>query len=242
MDSILKTKIAVALDHLTLEEAEIFIEKNAKNLGTIKIGLELFLLGGPNWIKKLEKYSVNIFLDLKLYDIPNTVFQAIKSLQCLKLKYLTLHLLGGRSMLQKAIEARDQFLPDTKLLGVSLLTSFDENELKKDLLINDKSAYFKHLFNLAHELKLDGVVHSGEELALAAQYPFTSICPGIRFVDELENFTHDQKRVYTPQEVFKYNKSDKEILLVMGRSIFRCVNSNYELDFHSINRKLHIPI
>jgi orotidine-5'-phosphate decarboxylase len=242
METILKSKIAVAIDHLTLQEAESFLEKNAPHLGTIKIGLELFLLGGPEWIRKLEKYSLNIFLDLKLYDIPNTVFQAIKSLQGLKINYLTLHLLGGRSMLQKAIVARDLYLPQTKLLGVSLLTSYDDQEIQNDLLINDKTFYFNHLFKMAFELKIDGVVHSGEELSLASHYPFISVCPGIRFSDELEHFTHDQKRIYTPQEVLKYLNKDKEILIVMGRSILRCMKANFELDHELVNAKLHIPV
>ncbi len=224
----LREHIAVALDQFTRAEALDFINKTKNECGFYKIGLELFLRYGQDFIRELNELEINLFLDLKLHDIPNTVYQSIKSLSGLKINFLTIHLLGGAEMLKKAREARDLYLPHTKLLGVSFLTSHDEAEFQNILGIkssNELENAFKRLFTLAEENKIDGVVHAGSELNLANKYSFFSICPGIRFEDEISSgIIQDQKRVVTPKMAF--DKGAR--ILVIGRSL---TNVKSDLEF-----------
>lgn len=219
----IKNNIAVALDNFTREEALNFVRATKNDLGFYKIGLELYLRYGRELVEEISKEDVNLFLDLKLHDIPHTVFKSIQSLQGLNIQYLTLHLGGGPSMLTKAYEARELYLPKTKLLGVSYLTSMDQKELMSVFNFRnsaDIALGFQNYFQMAQSHHIDGVVHSGEELELAKKYPFTSVCPGIRFQDEIENQqTQDQKRVMTPDMALKYLSPNKNIILVIGRSL-----------------------
>lgn len=232
----IKNNIAVALDNLSREEALSFVRATKNDLGFYKIGLELYLRYGRDLVEEISKEEVNLFLDLKLHDIPHTVFKSIESLQGLNIQYLTIHLGGGPSMLTKAREARDLYLPQTKLLGVSFLTSMDQKELM-DVFnfknIDEIAKGFENYFLLASNQKIDGVVHSGEELDLAKKYSFTSVCPGIRFQDEIEKqLTQDQKRVMTPKIALKHLSTDKNIILVIGRSL--TTNHQSELYFERI--------
>lgn len=219
----IKNNIAVALDNFNREEALDFVRATKHDLGFYKIGLELYLRYGRELVQEISKEDVNLFLDLKLHDIPNTVFKSIQSLQGLNIQYLTLHLGGGPSMLSKAHEARELYLPKTKLLGVSFLTSMDQKELMSVFNFKnpaDIALGFQNYFQMALLKNIDGVVHSGEELELAEYYPFTSVCPGIRFQDEIDNQqTQDQKRVMTPEMALKNLTPNKNIILVIGRSL-----------------------
>ena len=118
----------VALDQLSIDEIEALMPKLSE-FEYFKLGLELFNAHGREYISHFAReYNKNIFLDLKLHDIPKTVFQSIKSLNGLPITFLTIHLSGGREMVRAAIEAKNQFIPDTKILGVSYLTSLGTSD------------------------------------------------------------------------------------------------------------------
>lgn len=224
--SLLRNHIAVALDQMTTTEALEFVRETKNELGFYKVGLELFYLGGKEFIHELSKENIKIFLDLKLHDIPTTVSKSIQSLKDLKVDYLTLHLTGGKQMLKAARLAQEEYMPTTKLLGVSYLTSHDQEELQSIFDIKnslEKESSFCKLFDMATEENIYGVVHSGEELPLAFNYSFTSVCPGIRFLDEIETSqTQDQKRVFDPKSAFNFKTKEKNIILVIGRSLTKC--------------------
>ena len=122
-------KVIVALDNMDRSDINDFLSISKNNFSTYKIGMELFYLYGQNIVNEIyDKTGAEIFLDLKLHDIPNTVKKAITSLKGLPIKFLTIHLAGGENMLKMAqIEAQTS-LPKTKLLGVSYLTSLSEND------------------------------------------------------------------------------------------------------------------
>lgn len=219
------SKTIVALDNMSQHEVEIFLDNNHKYITHIKIGLELFFLLGPEYIKLVHKqFNLKIFLDLKLHDIPNTVSKAIKSLKGLPIKFLTIHLSGGTEMIKQAQISAATYLPGTKLLGVSYLTSLassDFNELWtiKEVEIKDS---FIRLFQVAANVNLDGLILSPHELIMAKEveensnHKFIKITPGIRFTDEINSDnTQDQKRISTPMKSID-NGAD---FLVIGRSL-----------------------
>lgn len=217
-------KIYVALDNMTKEEVFAFLEKPENNLPNVKIGLELFTKYGPELIKEIKhKFDKDIFLDLKLHDIPNTVSKSIKSLEGLPIKLLTIHLSGGRGMLLAAKEAQEKYLPDTSLLGVSYLTSLGGEDFKEMWGFEENKIQdaFNNLFKLAIDCKIGGVVCSAHEASQISslednEQKLIKLCPGIRFNDEISSGQQsDQKRVLGPLEAFKQGAD----LLVIGRSL-----------------------
>jgi orotidine-5'-phosphate decarboxylase len=208
-----KENIIVAIDNMTKAQAESFLDQNKEHIYIIKVGLELFCKYGRAYIEELtEKYNLEIFLDLKLHDIPSTVAKSIRSLEGLKVKFLTIHLSGGQSMIKDALESRDKYLPNTKILGVSVLTSLDDNDTNKIWATNGQEA-FKRLFKIAQETNIDGVVSSAYELSLIESgKEILNVCPGIRIGNDDKG---DQKRVMTPKDAFNAGAD----YLVIGRSI-----------------------
>ena len=211
-----KRKIFIACDTASPSEVQKIIKltKNNKlNIG-YKLGLEFFLsIKGRNFISKLRK--VDIFLDLKLNDIPNTCAAAINSLKDLKnISYLTVHVNGGLEMLKTIKKKSKKINKKLKILGVTVLTSFSNSSIKKightksikDLVIKQAS--------LAKEAKLDGIVCSGYEVKLIKKIckGMEIITPGIRIKGDS---TGDQKRVMSPKEAFNNGAT----AIVMGRSI-----------------------
>jgi len=221
----LTDKIIVALDNMNEEAVYTFLDKSNHTYKTVKIGLELFYLLGPDFVKKIyHQYGVDIFLDLKLHDIPNTVRKAIRSLKNLPVKFLTVHLTGGKNMLSEALEEAQHSLPGTKLLGVSFLTSLGAHDFKE--IYNFKEAEvkatFSNLFKLALQTNIHGVVLSPLELDIVKNEEqligkkLIKVTPGIRFADEINsNNVQDQQRIATPEMAIQ-NGAD---FLVMGRSI-----------------------
>ncbi len=217
-------RVMVALDNLDKNQVESLLENDLKEFSYIKIGLELFCAHGKDWIKEISnKYDKKIFLDLKLHDIPNTVSKAIKSLEGLDIAFLTIHLAGGRKMIEQAMISRKTYLPHTKLLGVSYLTSLENNDLKEMFGIELNDNAFTKLFELAIQTSIDGVVCSPHEASLIKKlandrHDILTICPGVRFKDEIEaNKVQDQKRVLDPEMAIKEGAD----YLVMGRSIIK---------------------
>lgn len=229
-------KVIVALDHMPLPDVERFLSQNDEHIGMIKIGLELFCKHGPEVVLYLSRnYETKIFLDLKLHDIPQTVYQSIQSLAGLPISFLTIHLTGGRQMLLAAKEAQEKFLPDTKLLGVSFLTSLDAVNLKETFNFNQDQIedQFKMLFNLAQQTHIQGIVCSPFEANLAKKTGnLITVCPGIRFQDEISSGQQqDQKRVCHPKEAIEKGAD----YLVIGRSLTQSKNlENRYNELHSL--------
>ena len=212
-------KTFFALDGLDLKEACGLSKKyQEKGLYGIKIGMELFYRYGPESVRELrEVFDGKIFLDLKLHDIPKTVHQAIKSLSNLPVDFLTLHLFGGEEMLKEAISARNQYLPKCKLLGVTFLTSLDQQDFKDlwNYSPEETQKRMQALGQLVKKVSLDGLILSGSDLALYQGIPPEILrnCPGIRF--EKQDINDDQKRVITPDEALKSGAD----FLVIGRAL-----------------------
>ena len=217
-------KVFIALDNMDLDQIFKFLESSNGDIQLIKIGLELFNKYGPTIVNEIfEKYKVDIFLDLKLHDIPNTVYKSIKALEGLPIKYLTIHLSGGIKMLEMARQAKEESIPNCKLLGVSILTSLDKQDLNEIWGVDNLENTFKRLFALADKSSIEGVICSAQDLPILKSFKnsLIAVCPGIRFEDEIiSGQKSDQKRILSPQDAFKQGAD----LLVIGRSITQAEN------------------
>ena len=215
----MKRKIFIACDTIKISQ----INKILKNTRTDKLnvfykfGLEFFnsKLGRTFLSKTKEKNK--IWLDIKLFDIPNTVSSSINSLKDLKnLNYLTIHVSGGLEMMLAAKKAAKTTNKNLKILGVTILTSFSEKSLR-DIghMKNIKETVILQA-KLAKKAGLDGVVCSGHEAKYVKKIckNMEIITPGIRMLNDSKN---DQRRVVTPQEAFENGATG----IVMGRSITR---------------------
>ena len=224
-------KTIVALDFQTRSEVESFLDK-ATEAQFVKVGMELFYSEGPAIVQALKDRGLKVFVDLKVHDIPNTAYGAIRSLARLGVDILNVHASGGIEMMRKAKEALvEHGGADTKLIGVTYLTSMDEATLQSELQINlsihDAVA---NLAKNAHTAGLDGIVCSPLEAAqvkAATSKDFVTVCPGVRFA-EAGGFAKqgDQKRVMTPEDAFS-NGAD---YIVMGRAITQAEDPNEALD------------
>lgn len=239
-------KTIVPLDNMSKDESFELMKKLKGRAKFVKIGMELFYKTGPEIIREIyEKFGMQIFLDLKLHDIPNTVSKAIFSLSNQPLKFLTLHLTGGANMLQAARTAQAEALPDTTLLGVSYLTSLDKNDFKElwNLGPTEVDNSFSNLTKLCLRSKVQGMVLSAQDLEtvnrseqeylklctdeFSSPSPLVKVCPGIRFQDEIvSEQTQDQKRVATPEAAFNNGAN----YIVMGRSITQAKDLNGRLE------------
>ncbi|MGC8966021.1 MAG: orotidine-5'-phosphate decarboxylase [Caldimicrobium sp.] len=212
-----RERLIFPLDFSDLKEAVHWAEKLSPYIGTFKIGLELFIKFGPRAIEKVKrKTGAKIFLDLKLYDIPNTVSSAVKAAASYEVDYLTVHILSGRKALEEAVKAAEGGL---KILGVTLLTSLDKADLLElgfngEYLYKTEDLVYKLSF-LAQSVGCDGIVCSAKEVArIKEAFPFLiTVVPGIRL--EETDQRDDQVRTATPYEAI-LNGAD---LLVVGRPI-----------------------
>ncbi len=183
------------------------------DLCRLKVGNQLFTSSGPRVINELCALGYEVFLDLKFHDIPNTVFEAVKSVADLGVWMTNIHISGGSNMLDSAKRALDSYKNPPLLIGVTMLTSLSHEDVK-ELGINDLSTNIINLAQLAKDHDLDGVVCSAQEVSEIKRLfgnDFITVTPGIRPVSTED----DQTRVSTPQEAIK-NGSD---YLVIGRPI-----------------------
>ena len=186
-----------------------------------KIGLEMFTACGPDCVREVAGMGFDIFLDLKLHDIPNTVARAVESAARLPVKMLTLHTAGGREMMRRAVKAQEQAAPQLLLLGVTVLTSLGENDLRETGVGAGPGAQVVRLARLAVGCGLGGLVCSPLEIApLRAQLPpaVKLVTPGIRPAGA--GGGDDQTRVMTPAEAARAGAS----FIVVGRPIFQAAD------------------
>ena len=207
-----RNPILCAIDTPERERAHRLIAQLRGEVGGVKLGLEFFAAHGPDGVREVAGGS-ELFLDLKLHDIPNTVAGAVKAALALDPLLLTLHCSGGPAMLRAAVDARGT--RRTKLLGVTVLTSLDDKDLAATGQNGPTQSQVHRLALLAKEARLDGVVCSPQEVALLRQAcgpGFLMVVPGIRPAGAAVG---DQKRVQTPRAAIVAGADD----LVIGRPI-----------------------
>lgn len=219
------TELIVALDFAKVEKSLELVNTLSGLPVLYKVGFELFMAGGPEIVRELVHKKSRVFLDLKFYDIPNTVARAAKQAALLHVEMFSLHLSGGSSMIKAVVdELSDIPLLKPKILGVSVLTSFDDvrwAEVTKALTGHavDAGDSVDGLVEHASSWGIDGLVCSAMELkTVKEQYPsLYTVVPGIRPEGSLQN---DQARVMTPLQARKAGAD----AIVVGRPITESKN------------------
>ncbi|EYF02451.1 orotidine-5'-phosphate decarboxylase [Chondromyces apiculatus] len=213
-----RRRIIFPLDYPSLEQARAAAEKIAPSVGGLKIGLELFVREGPRAVQIGRDLGLDIFLDLKLHDIPETVGRAVAAAAALKVRYLTVHAAGGAAMLSRAAQVASQS-EGLLLLAVTVLTSLDEEDLRAQGIPGGLEAHARRMTELARASGIPGVVASPVEVAgLRGAFgrDVLLVTPGIRpGPRDGRRSTDDQKRVSTPSEAIASGAD----LLVIGRPI-----------------------
>ena len=210
-------KIILALDTTNLVEAINIAQKVKDKIFTIKLGLEFFNAHGKQGIKKFNEIGItNLMLDLKLKDIPQTVYKAIKALDGIQFGFLTIHGQGGRSMIIKAKNATKEIQSQPKIMMVTILTALNDDDLKDTGNNNTVNEQVEKMAALAKETEV-GIVCSGRESKNVRKILGPNLLiftPGIRMIEDEKN---DQKRVCTPAESIKNGASK----IIMGRSLIK---------------------
>ena len=211
----MKKNIFLALDFNSLDKALEVTHHTKDYLAGIKIGLELYSAIGLKGLKEFEKFKLPIFLDTKIFDIPNQVAKTIKIISKFKsIKYFTIHSLGSLEMLkaaQKTVEGTN-----LEFLAVSILTSWNKKDLEHIGINNNVNDQVKLLIKLACQAKLSGVIASAQDIPLARQISkeIKIFCPGIRS----DQNTQDQKRILSYREFSAV--ADEKCFAVIGRPIY----------------------
>ncbi len=213
-------KLIVALDVSSINEAEKLVKLLSPLVSVFKIGKELFTSSGPSAIQMVHSHKCKVFLDLKFHDIPNTVGSACEAAVRHKVFMLNVHALGGKQMMFQAVQsihktAQETGIAPPKILGVTVLTSMKENDLKEVGVIKKLEREVVHLAALAKECGLDGVVASAQEIKPIRRKigkEFLIVTPGVRPIWAAHG---DQKRVMTPKEAIEQGAN----FIVVGRPI-----------------------
>jgi len=209
--------LILALDVPTREDAAPILRQLRGHLRWVKLGLQMFTAYGPNYVREVAGMGFDIFLDLKLHDIPNTVGKAVESLGPLPIKMLTLHTSGGSEMMRFAAAAQQKTNPNLLLLGVTVLTSTDVAGLNEIGVTASPADQVARLGKLAVDSGLRGLVCSPLEVELLRRtLPASTqlVTPGIRPAGE---DVGDQKRIMTPAEAARAGSS----FIVVGRPILK---------------------
>jgi len=209
------SKIIVALDYDNKKDAIFLANKLDPSLCNLKVGLQLFVSCGPIIIKELHALGYKVFLDLKFHDITNTVVKSCLAASELGVWMINIHSSGGSKMMHQVMKEIKKNKHKTLVLGVTMLTSIDENEMKEIGYINNMEQQVINMAEMSYKSNLNGIVCSAQEAKLVkSRFPnsFLCVCPGIRSFDDNKN---DQKRIMTPQMAFD-NGAD---YIVVGRPI-----------------------
>ncbi|WHY79278.1 orotidine-5'-phosphate decarboxylase [Neobacillus sp. WH10] len=221
----MENSLIIALDFANKSEIERFLTPFEDRKLFVKVGMELFYQEGPAIVHQLKEKGHQIFLDLKLHDIPNTVKSAMKGLARLECDLVNVHAAGGREMMEAALEgleagtAAGRTRPNC--IAVTQLTSTSQEQMNKEQLIPvTLNESVLHYASLAKDAGLDGVVCSAWESEIIHNQTgssFLTVCPGIRMETDLVG---DQKRVATPE----FAKNTGVSAIVVGRSITRSMD------------------
>ena len=209
-------KIIVAIDTYDYEDSVALLDQLNPELCKVKIGSVVFNALGKDFLRMVDQRGFKIFLDLKLHDIPNTVYETILGFEDCSIELLTIHLSGGKKMITAAMAAAQ--IIKTKIIGVSVLTSLNDEETLA-LFQSTTSDQVARLFKLANETAIDGIVCSPLELDLAANIlspEILKITPGIRDIE----VSDDQSRTMNANDAIKHGSS----YLVIGRPISKASN------------------
>ncbi len=220
--------IIVAIDEINFDKASSILDKLDSKKCMVKIGSIAFNSIGPDLIFYAAEKGFDVFLDLKLHDIPNTVKKSIQGLSSLPIKILTVHTSGGIDMMKAAMEAVGG--TNIKVFGVTALTSLNDYDLN-NIYQRNASDHVNAMLDLAESAAIDGVVCSPHELDLVSKREsLLSITPGIRLQDSKD----DQKRVMSPKEAINLGAD----YLVIGRPITQSddISATLEDFFNKINK------
>ena len=215
----MNTKPILALDFPGEEEVFKFLNHFNEPL-FVKIGMELYMQEGPDIVRKVKEQGHDIFLDLKLHDIPNTVGSAMKGLAKLGVDLVNVHAAGGRPMMEAALEGLEAGTPAGReraaLIAVTQLTSTTEEQMQAEqkIALSLQESVLQYA-SLTKQAGLDGVVcsvHEAKAIAEVCGEDFLRVTPGIRLAG---GASHDQKRIATPDGA----KRDGSSLIVVGRAV-----------------------
>jgi orotidine-5'-phosphate decarboxylase len=213
-------KIIVALDYNNLTPVKSFIDNVNPELCRIKIGKELFTKYGPNIIESIHERGFEIFLDLKFHDIPTTVYKACISAFSLNIWMVNIHLSGGHEMVTSAMRAKKDSESDTRLIGVTALTSLSDDDCIQ-IYGCRRLDQLKRLRDIGLNANIDGFVCSPYDIKTLAADDKIYVTPGIR----TDNTNNDHHKVISPTQGIKLGSS----YLVIGRSITQSSNPSEEL-------------
>lgn len=213
----MKSRVFVALDYDSTTTAMALVKQLSPSQCGLKVGKELFAVGGPAFVKELVNAGFDVFLDLKYHDIPNTVAKAVKAAAELGVWMVNVHASGGTKMLIAARAALAE-LPASQrpyLIAVTVLTSMGDDDVAELGIQRTAAEQVLHLAALTQQAGLDGVVCSAQEVAaLKAKFgqDFITVTPGIR---PAGSASADQQRVMTPQQAQQQGVD----VMVIGRPI-----------------------
>lgn len=216
MSSLFNNKIIVALDVQNIDEFNFLIHELKDEATFVKVGMELYYSFGNDIIKRIKDFNLKIFLDLKMHDIPHTVYKSCKTLGKLDVDILNVHAAGGIEMMKSSLEGFREHNSTGLLIGVTQLTSTTQQQLNQELKIPGQmnDVVLAYANNVKYS-GLDGVVCSAHEVSVLKKnlgIDFKCITPGIRPKNISSN---DQRRVMTPIEAINAGSD----YLVIGRSI-----------------------
>ena len=214
------SRIIVALDYPSAKLALAFVDKIDASQCRLKVGFELFLAAGPPFLDVLHQRGFEVFLDLKFYDIPNTVASACRAAASLGVWMINVHATGGARMIEAAREALEPLNQRPLLIAVTVLTSMNEEDLLETGYSRNPKDQVSHLAELARSSGADGVVCSAQEaseLRRACGQSFLLVTPGIR---PKGTDLQDQRRTLSPRDALNAGSD----YLVVGRPITGAVS------------------
>lgn len=216
----MQPQVIVPLDYPNTKQALDFVAQINPELCRLKVGKELFTRAGPDFVDTLQKQGFEIFLDVKYHDIPNTVAAACRAAADMGVWMLNVHAFGGLAMLQAASEAVSHYSKPPILIGVTLLTSMDSDDLLSLGIQDSPAQTVSRLAALTVKAGLQGVVcsaHEAQTLRQECGKDFILVTPGIRPQGSANG---DQKRVMTPTQALLAGSD----YLVIGRPITQSDN------------------
>ncbi len=211
----MRERLIVALDFSTAKEAQTLVTSLSDTISTYKVGKQLFVSAGPQFVREMAGLGLKVFLDLKFHDIPNTVSAAVRSAAGLGVSMLTVHASGGRQMLKAAVEAANQSDQRPLVLAVTVLTSLKDEDLGEIGMAGRVKDQVLRLAGLAREVGCPGIVASAQEAQALRQSlgtGFAIVTPGVRPAGADPG---DQARVVTAAQAIAAGAN----YLVVGRPI-----------------------